>query len=79
MVISINALSVLSKLLKKKKKKKKARSISMADDVDTVLVDLAAQTNLTLWWIPAHSGTLGNEQAHWLAKKWGQLDLEEDR
>ena len=43
----------------------------------TVLVDLAAQSNLTLQWIPVHCGIQGNEQADRLARERGQLEQED--
>ena len=53
-VIFTDALSVLNKLQNPRQK-----DIS---EVKTALVDLAAQTNLILQWIPAHCGSNGNEQ-----------------
>ena len=47
------------------------------NEVETALVDLAAQTNLTLQWIPALCGIQGNEQAGRLASEGGQLDQED--
>ena len=47
-VIFTDALSVLSKLQNPCQKD--------LNEVETVLVDLAAQSNLTLQWIPAHCG-----------------------
>ena len=68
-VIFTNALSVLSKLQNPRQKD--------LNEVETVLVDLAAQTNLTLRWIPAHCGTQGNEQADRFAREGGKLDQED--
>ena len=47
------------------------------NEVKTALVDLAAQTNLTLRWIPAHCGIQGNEQVDQLAREGGQLEQED--
>ena len=69
-VIFTNALSVLSKLPNPRQQD--------LSEVETALVDLAAQTNLILQWIPAHCGVQGNEQADRLAREGGQLE-EEDR
>ena len=43
----------------------------------TALVDLAAQTNLTLQWISAHCGIQAIEQADRFAREGGQLDQED--
>ena len=48
MVIFTDTLSVLSKLPNPRQKD--------LNEVETVLVDLSAQTNLILQWIPAHCG-----------------------
>ena len=69
MVIFTDALSVLNKLQNPRQKD--------LNEVETALVDLTAQTNLTLQWIPAHCGIQGNEQADRLARQVGQLDLED--
>ena len=45
--------------------------------METVLVNLAAQTNLTLQWIPAHFGIQGHEQADRFAGEGGQPDQED--
>ena len=68
-VIFTDALSVLSKLQNPHRKD--------LSEVETALVDLAAQTNLTLQWIPAHCGIQGNEQADWPAREGGQLEQED--
>ena len=47
------------------------------NEVETALVDLAAQSNLTLRWIPAHCEIQGNEQADQLAGEGGQLEQED--
>ena len=44
------------------------------NELKAALVDLAAQTALTLQWIPAHCGIRGNETADRLAKEGGQLE-----
>ena len=67
--IFTDALSVLSKLQNPCQKDLK--------EVETALADLAAQTNLTLQWIPAHCGIQGNEQADRLAREGGQLEQED--
>ena len=67
-VIFTDALSVLSKLQNPHQKD--------LSEVETALVDLAAQTNLILQWIPAHCGIQGNEQADRLAREGGQLEQE---
>ena len=58
--------SVLSKLQNPRQKD--------LNEVETALVNIAAQTNLTLQWIPAHCGIQENDQADQLAKEEGQLD-----
>ena len=67
-VIFTDALSVLSKLQNPHQKD--------LNGVETALVDLAAQSNLTLQWISAHCGIEGNEQADWLSREGGQLEQE---
>ena len=42
--------------------------------METALVDLAAHSNLTLQWVPAHCGIQGSKQADQLAKEGGQLE-----
>ena len=68
-VIFTDALSVLSKLHTPHQKD--------LSEVETALVDLAAQTNLILQWIPAHCGIQGNEQADRFAREGGQLEQED--
>ena len=46
-------------------------------EVETALIDLAAQSNLTLQWIPAHCGIQGNEQADSFVREGDQLDQED--
>ena len=65
-VIFTDALSVLSKLQNPTQKD--------LNKVETALVDLAAQSNLTLQWIPAHCGIQGNEQTDRLAREGCQLE-----
>ena len=48
------------------------------NEVNTALVDLAAQTNLTLQWIPAHCRIKGNEQAEGLLVKEASLTKRKD-
>ena len=67
--IFTDALSVLNKLQNPRQKD--------LNEVETALVDLAAQTNLTLQWIPALCGIQGNEQADRLAWEGGQSDSED--
>ena len=69
MVIFTEALYVLSKLQSPCQKD--------LNEVETALVDLAAQSNLTLQWIPAHCRIQGNEQADQLAREGGQLEQED--
>ena len=69
MVIFTDALSVLSKVQYPHQKD--------LSELETALVDLEAQSNLTLQWIPAHCGIQGNEQADRLAREGGQLDQED--
>ena len=69
MVIFTDALSVLNKLQNPSQKDLK--------EVETVLVDLTAQTNQTLQQIPAHCGIQGNEQADRLTREGGQPDQED--
>ena len=45
--------------------------------METALVDLAAQANLILQWIPAYCRIKGNEQVDRLAREGGQLDQED--
>ena len=68
-VIFTDALSVFSKLQIPRQKD--------LSEVETALVDLAAQTNLILQWIPAHCGIQGNERADRLAREGGQLEQED--
>ena len=68
-VIFTDALSVLNTL-----QNPRQRDLS---EVETPLVDLAAQTNLTLQYILAYSGIQGNEQADRLAREGDQPDQEE--
>ena len=69
MVIFTDALYVLNKLQNPHQKD--------LSEVETALVDLAAQTNLILRWILAHCGIQENEQADRLAKEGGQLEQED--
>ena len=69
LAIFTDALSVLSKLQNPRQKD--------LNDVETALVDLAAQTNLILQWIPAHCGIQGNEQADRFAREGGHLEQED--
>ena len=69
MVTFTDALSVLSKLQNPRQKD--------LNEVETALVDLAAQANLTLQWIPAHCGIQGNEQADRLTREGDQLEQED--
>ena len=68
-VIFTDALSVFSKLQNPCQKD--------LSEVETALVDLAAQTNLILQWITANCGIQGNEQANRLATEGGQLEQED--
>ena len=68
-VIFTDALSILSKLQNPRQKD--------LNEVETALVDPAAQTNLILQWIPAHCWIQGNEKADRLARKGGQLGQED--
>ena len=63
MVIFTDALSVLSKIQNPRQKD--------VSEVETALVDLAAQTNLIVQWNPALCGIQGNEQADRLAREGG--------
>ena len=68
-LIFTDALSVLNKLPNPRQKD--------LIEVETALVYLAAQTHLTLQWIPAHCRIQGNEQAHQLVRERGPLDQED--
>ena len=68
-VIFTDALSVLSKLQNPRQKD--------LNEVETALVDLAAQANLTLQWILAHHGIQGNEQADQIAREGGHVKQED--
>ena len=65
-VIFTDALSVLSKLHNPRQKD--------LNELESALVELSSQINLTLQWVPAHCGIHGNEQADRLAKEGGQLE-----
>ena len=65
MIIFTDALSALSKFQNPCQKD--------VNEVEIALVDLAAQTNLTLQWIPAHYGIKGNEQADRFAGEEARL------
>ena len=67
-VIFTDALSVLDALQNPQQKE--------LNELKAALVDLAAQTVLTLQWIPAHCGIHGNETADRLAREGGQLEQE---
>ena len=69
MVIFTDALSVLSKLQNPRQKD--------LNEVETALVDLAAQSNLTQQRIPAHCGVQENEQADRFAREGGQMEQED--
>ena len=69
MVIFTDALSVLNKLQTPRQKD--------LNEAETVLVDLAARTSITMQWIPAHCGTKGHEQTDRLGREGGQLDQED--
>ena len=68
-VIFTDALSVLSKLQNPLQKD--------LNEVETALINLAAQTTLILQWIPAHCMIQGNEQTDRLAREGGQLEQED--
>ena len=68
-VIFTDVLSVLNELQNPRQKD--------LNEVETALVDLAAQTNLALQWIPTHCGIKGNELADRLAQEGGHLGQED--